>query len=287
MTVIDSHVHVWDLDRATYDWLDEATPLLNRSIDLVEAEWELAAAHVDGVVLVQSADNPEDTANMFRVADAHRQVVGVVGWVPLDDARRTADLLDQYQVDERFVGVRSLIHNRLDPDWIVGVEADTGLSILEARGIPFDFVTSSPATLRHVPVIADRHPDLRIVLDHLGKPPIGGSTADIARWRGALLEIGAIEQVFAKVSGLYPPVGSEKQLVEVVKTAVEAFGASRMMFGGDWPISLLFGGYESTWGNLSMALDPLTVAERRQILGETAVRCYGLRVERLDAAPPR
>ena len=124
-------------------------------------------------MLVQAADTAEDTAAMLEMADRHPIVAGVVGWVPLDRPRDTAGALAAFADKPRIVGIRNLIHTQGDPNWILRPEVDEGLGLLEEAGLPFDFVTSGPAALAHLPVLAQRHPALHIVLDHLGKPPIG------------------------------------------------------------------------------------------------------------------
>jgi len=90
MTVIDSHLHVWDLDRADYPWLGPHLAPIDVSLGLDDVRADLRFTGVDGVVLVQAADNAEDTATMFAVADAAAEVVGVVAWAPLDDPEVTA-----------------------------------------------------------------------------------------------------------------------------------------------------------------------------------------------------
>ncbi len=89
-------------------------------------------------------------------------------------------------MDRRFVGIRVLIHDMPDRDWIVRPGPDAGLAVLAAEQVPFDYVTADPSALRHVPTICERHPDLRLVIDHLAKPPVGGSAAQLRSWRELL-----------------------------------------------------------------------------------------------------
>ena len=287
--IIDAHQHVWNLSRAEYPWLDAGMAPIDRTMELSEIEPAMREAGVGATVLVQAADNEADTANMLRVADEHPQVVGVVAWVPLDEPDRAAIALDGLRGDDRVVGVRALIHTYADPEWILRPEVDEGLGLLESRGLTFDFVVASPAALAVLPTVSARHPGLSIVVDHLGKPPIGGSEAEHAVWRELIAAAASNPRVSAKVSGLYSASGSLADWTldtvrPFVADALELFGADRLMVGGDWPISVLAGGYERTWRALLSIAGGLAPAEATALLGGTATSVYGLAPERLAAA---
>jgi L-fuconolactonase len=278
VTRIDAHLHVWRRSAGGYRWLDAedvAAIADDRSLD--DAWAELQGAGFERVVLVQADDSDADTDHMLEQAAGRAEVAGVVGWLPLDHPRRAAARLEQLLSTSRLVGIRSLIHDRTDPDWIVRDEVDAGLSLLEEAGIPFDYVTASPAALVHLPTIAERHPGLAIVLDHLGKPPIGG---DLAPWQALLRSAARIPNLTAKLSGLAPCTTAE--LRPVVEIALEELGADRLMYGGDWPVVELAGGYGTWWSAVRPLLDELSSAAHDAILGGTAARVY--RMEEREAA---
>jgi L-fuconolactonase len=234
---------------------------------------------------VQAADNAEDSDCMFEHAAAHPEIVGVVAWVPLDRPAAAAERLDALRQRPEFVGVRNLIHDRADPDWLLRPDVGEGLGVLAAAGVPFDLVTSLPRHLSHVPALSERHPELRIVVDHLGKPPIG---ADCAQWRALLARAAENPRVYAKVSGLYPAAGDPTRwdagtLRPVVEHALDVFGPGRLMYGGDWPISVRYGGYHKVWAALSAIFDDLDPAARAGLLGGSATAFYRLPSDRLAA----
>jgi L-fuconolactonase len=270
MTAIDAHLHVWNRARADYPWLadPEVAPIAGDH-GLDEVLPSLRDSGIGRVVLVQAADNDDDTDNMLVEADAHPEVVGVVAWLPLDEPDRAAERLGALRRDRRVVGVRSLIHDRADPRWILGPEPDAGLGVLEAAGVPYDYVTASPATLEHLPVIGERHPELRIVLDHLGKPPVGD---DLSEWTRLLAAAAQNPLLSAKVSGLDP--ARPQALRPVLDTALELFGPDRLLYGGDWPVSDLVGGYGAWWAAIRPLLDELGETARSAILSGTAERVY-------------
>lgn len=277
MTVVDSHLHVWDLRAGDYAWLGPRHGELYASYGPDRAERELRAAGVDVAVLVQAEDSARDTRYLLDVADRCGFVGGVVGWLRLDDPDTTASQL-AYGAHHAFRGVRHLVHDDPRDDFLRMPEVRRSLATLARRGLPFDVPDAWPRHLGAVAELADAVADLTIVVDHLGKPPRGRD--DFTAWRSALREVARRPNTVAKLSGLQvegQPLTSEA-LTPVWEVALESFGPSRLMYGGDWPMTVPFGGYADTWSVLSELVDRLAADERAQVLGRTADRVYGLGV---------
>ena len=282
--VIDAHQHVWDPARAEYDWLGPELAPINGAMSFDDLAPELRAAGVDFTVQVQSADNPEDTALMRASAADHPEVVGIVGFAPLDDADGTAATLDAWAGDSLMVGVRNLIHNKPDPDWLLRPEVAASLEILEQRGVPLDVVAVLPRHLELVPILSARHPGLRMVIDHLGKPPIGLDSRE--PWTSLIAAAAENRHVHAKISGLYSATAdmgawTTAAIRPFFDLALESFGPDRLMSGGDWPIAVLAGGYTRVWEGLQPLFEGLEPEEREQVLGRTAQRFYRIDRTRL------
>ena len=287
MTIIDAHQHVWDPTRARYDWLTAELAPINRLIGFDELRPALREAGVDATVLVQSADNDDDTNLMLRTAETNPEIAAIVAYVPLERPVIAAERLAELRRNPRVVGIRNLIHEIPDPDWLLRPDVDEGLGVLEDAGVTFDLVAVLPRHLEHVPTLSERHPRLKIVIDHLSKPPIG--LDDREPWWSLIGRAAENPLVHAKVSGLYSATAdSSAWTVDAVRPfvarALEVFGADRLMYGGDWPISVLSGGYQRVWEGLSAIFAELNSEERRRILGETAKRFYGIDATALDAA---
>jgi len=282
--IIDAHQHIWDPSQARYDWLTSADAPIDRRIAFDELRPELHAAGVGFTVMVQSADNPEDTALMRESAERNAEVAGIVAYAPLDRPADCARTLASWTGDPLIVGVRTLIHNQSDPDWLLRPAVIESLRMLVDAGLTFDVVAVLPRHLELVPILAERVPGLRMVIDHLGKPPIGLS--DREPWWRLIADTAACPQVFAKVSGLYSATadvaawttGSVRPFVE---RALDVFGPERLMYGGDWPISVLAGGYARVWQGLRPLFAELPDRHREQVLGRTAARFYRLSPDRL------
>lgn len=281
MSVVDAHVHIWDLGLGVYAWPDESVPSLHRTIGFDEAWSSLADEGVSGAVLVQAADAAADTRHLIAVAAAHPAALGVVGWIPLRQPSEARELLAEFTRHSAFVGVRALLHTYDDPDWILA--ADDGLALLERAGLSFDYVTGDHRALHHLPELSERHPELSIVVDHLGRPPLGGSSHERAAWRALMAGAAANPLVSAKISGLYPPVGLSEshgydQIRRYVDAALELFGPRRLMYGSDWPVSTVAGGSRTGLEIVRTVVDELAPEHRDEILGGNAARIYRLQV---------
>lgn len=277
--IIDAHTHVWRRDSGEYGWITPALGVLDDDFGLDDLAAERAALGVDQVVLVQAADTAGDTDRMLVEAASRPEVVGVVAWLPLAEPGLD-EVLAERLATGRVVGVRALIHDMADTRWVLRDDVAAGLDQIAEVGLAFDIVTSGPAALGLVPQLAARHPSLRLVLDHLGKPPVGGDPAAFAEWRTLLRAAAAGPNVAAKLSGLAsavvaPDSWTVADLRPVVAEAVDAFGPDRLMYGSDWPVCLLAGGYTRAFEGLHDALD-VSADDLDQIHYRTAMTWYRL-----------
>jgi L-fuconolactonase len=281
--IIDAHQHIWDLSTGEYGWLEGTPQVLRRTYAQTDVLPLMRAHDVSHAVLVQADDTPGDTARMLEVAERHPDAIaGVVGWVDLTDRRAADTALDRLQARSCFCGVRHLIHDEPDPDWILQPAALEGLALLAERGVPFDVVAVLPRHLEHVATIARRLPDLRLIVDHLAKPPIADKGWE--PWAGLLGAAAQHPNVYAKVSGLNTAAAgsadwSSADLQPYVDHALECFGPERLLFGSDWPVALLAGDYGKVIHETRAALSGLTPGERDRIFGGTAVEAYHLDVQ--------
>jgi L-fuconolactonase len=277
-SIVDAHVHVWDAALAEYPWLVD-TPQLDDRYDLDDVADEHAAVGVRHVVLVQAADNVEDTEHMLAVAARDPRVAGVVGWLPLLHPDAATACLERW-AGRRLVGARHLIHRDPDPDLLSRRAVDDVLAELADRALTFDVCAESTHLLGLVPALAERHPQLTLVIDHLAKPPIEEHGWE--PWAGLLRRAAAAPNVVAKLSGLNTAAGvgaTTDDYQPYVDHALEVFGPDRLMFGGDWPFALLAArSYRDIVEPMLGCLTALDADERRAVLSGTARRVYGLSV---------
>ena len=240
-----------------------------------DLEKEIRETGMDGVVTVQARQTLEETRWLLTMAAENSFIKGVVGWVPLAEPSAYT-VLESFAEEPRLRAVRHVIQS--EPDgFLMRKDFNTGVSMLRKMGLAYDLLIHE-RQLPEAILFVDQHPQQVFVLDHLAKPRIKEQLFD--PWRKNLQELARRENVFGKISGLVTEADfsswNEAQLRPYYETALEAFGADRLMFGTDWPVCLLACSYRRWYDvvrNFTAALSP---PERADIFGGTAERAYGL-----------
>lgn len=249
--IIDTHVHIWQLDQSSYDWLKGAPALLNRSYSVADMEADRTAAGITGGILVQADNTLDDTEWMLQVAENTAWISGVVGWLPLTDPYATAALLaDKYNQHPYFKGVRHLIHDEADPKWLLQDTVIESLRVLAQYNLPYDMVGVLPEHIETALQVAAKVPGLRMIFDHLNQPPVA-QQEQFGKWGTLMQEAAQHENFYVKISGLGTAAGTAGWSAETIRPSIEFvlqhFGENRCCCGGDWPVSLLAGSYTYTW----------------------------------------
>lgn len=271
MTVIDAHQHYWNPTRADYGWLRPGSPLY-RSFLPDDLATSLADAAVGTTVLVQAAPTLAETDWLLDLAGRTPTVAGVVGWVDLDRPDVAALLAER--IPRGLVGIRPMLQDLPDPDWILARSA--GLRAVSDAGLGFDALVR-PAGLAPIAALAERHPGLRIVVDHAGKPPIG--TASMDDWWSAIRQVAARPNCVCKLSGLMteaPPCTPRDTVVALVRRVADLWGPDRLIWGSDWPVLTLAGDYREWLGLARDALADWDEKETAKVFGGNATRIYRL-----------
>ncbi|ABM09588.1 amidohydrolase family protein [Paenarthrobacter aurescens] len=283
--MIDSHLHLWTLDTFVtggvrhYPWLGPQHGELYRSFGEDEARETLDAAGVRGAVLVQADDTVADTESMLAVAARNPWVFGVVGWIRLDEPAEAAEHLHRFTAQSVFKGVRHLVHDDPRDDFLDLPQIRESLALVARRGLTLDIPDAYPRHLSSAVRLAREMPELTVVLDHLGKPPLADPQL-MDSWRADFSALGREPNSVAKLSGLHLP-GTEytaDALRPLFESALEAFGPERLMIGCDWPVSTLGAPYGRTLDVLLELVSSLSPSEQDLVLEETAIRTYGLAV---------
>ena len=282
MRIIDTHVHIWDLEKAEYPWLQGDTSILNRTWRIEEIEKDRKEAGITAGVLVQASGNLEDSELMLETAYKTDWIRGIVGWLPLMDPKATQQLLEEIFLKEKyFKGVRHQIHDEKDPKWLLQPAVIESLKLLASFDIPYDVVGILPSHIQTVIEVADKIPGLRMVFDHLNWPPIP-TKEKFGRW-GDLIKIAAQRKnLYAKISGLgTASVDFQDRTTDdikpYVKFVLEHFGPERCFCGGDWPVSMLANNYIKTWQTTKDILnDLLNDVQKDKVLFSNANNFYKL-----------
>jgi L-fuconolactonase len=277
MTRIDAHHHVWDLSVRDQPWT-ESLPALRRSFDIDELTPHLDAAGIDGTVLVQTISDPAETPELLTLAVSHPVIAGVVGWVDLESPA-VADalgVLGEHPGADALVGIRHQVQGEPDRSWLERPAVLRGLTAVGEAGLAYDLLVT-PDQLPAAISAASTLPDVRFILDHAGKPRI--ANGELEPWSSLIRSLAALPNVAVKLSGLATEASADwttEELRPFVDVLLDSFGTSRVMFGSDWPVSLLTADYAHTVETASQLLERLSVAERDAIFGLTAMTWYDL-----------
>lgn len=273
---IDSHQHFWDLAAVDYFWMPKDHPVLSRNY-LPADLWPIhERSRFDGSVVVQAAHNDAEGEWLLKLAQQESRILGVVAWADLQSAQ-LGHRLDYLQQQPKFVGIRHIVHDEPDVNWLLQPAVIAGLRELARRNIPYDLLLKPP----HIPVaieVMDLVPDLRCVIDHIAKPYI--AKGEVEPWLSGMRTLSQIPTMHVKLSGMITeakvPGWKAADLAPYVQHVLQLFGTNRCMFGSDWPVCLLAGSWKEVLASFTQAVGPMAIAGRNELLGETAARFYRL-----------
>jgi len=274
--IVDSHQHFWQLGRFDYPWMNPSLGVLYSDYLPDQLEPNLAQNGVGKTVLVQASNSVEESRWLLNLADQHPFIAGVVGWVDMasEDVDRQLDELTSHP---KFKGVRHLVESEPADDWLIQPQVLRGLKRLSTYGVSYDLLVHT-RHLKHIQKVVDACPDLKLVIDHMAKPPI--ASGEIDTWRQELRQVAANEQINCKLSGLVTEANwtswTTEDLRPYVDCALELFGSSRLLFGSDHPVCLLAASYERILECFRELLKDLTSDEQQMIFETNAMEFYRL-----------
>jgi L-fuconolactonase len=250
--MIDAHFHCWRLDRGDYGWLTPALGPIHR--DVAVADWARhAQAHgITGGVLVQAAPTEAETHFLLAQADAHPQVLGVVGWVDML-ASDAVERIGQLAQHPKLKGLRPMLQDIADPDWILQPELMPALQAMARHGLVLEALVRS-VHLPRIRTLVVQHPQLRVVIDHGAKPSPQEPVVDWENGLRAIAQATYADRVACKLSGLWtelPADADSRALTPWCDVLLSVWGPERLIWGSDWPVLELAADYDR-WRNWSV-----------------------------------
>ncbi|MEE9273007.1 MAG: amidohydrolase family protein [Robiginitomaculum sp.] len=270
---IDSHHHLWSLARGDYGWLTPELDVLFQDFLPIDLDRLIKKTAVKRTVLVQAAPTVAETRYLLSLAEESSSIAAVVGWVDMEASEAEYQICN-LSCHAKFRGIRPMMQDIPEPDWILKPELDPAFRALERLDLSFDALIRT-IHIRNLQEISRRYPALRIVINHAAKPNIaGGAFPD---WAEAMKKISESANIYCKISGLLTeaePRAAAQSLKPWVDHLIECFGAERLMWGSDWPVLNLVSNYKH-WAEMSDVLfAELAKAEQNFIYGETARAFY-------------
>lgn len=273
---IDAHQHFWAVARGDYGWLTPELDVIYRDFLPADLAPLLQDAGIDGTVLVQAAPTVAETEFMLFLADKTPFIKGVVGWVDFEDPTAT-DQIARLAEHDALVGLRPMIQDIPDPDWMLRADLAPAFEALMARDLTFDALTL-PRHLGALDQLLARYPQMRVVVDHGSKPLIRDGI--LTGWAEDMAAIARDSNAFCKLSGLVTEAAADWSLDDLrpyVDHLLTCFGPQRLIWGSDWPVCTLASDYARWVDTTDQLLAGLSASERDAILGGNAARAYNLR----------
>lgn len=275
------------MSRGDYGWLDAPSPAfdpLRRDFEPAQFEPLRAQFGVRQTVMVQAAPTTGETEHLLDLSARSPWITGVVGWVDLADATSTV-ILEHWARNPVFKGVRPMLQDLPDPRWIATAPQPRVIDALERLGLRLDALVRP----QHLPALVQfvqRHPQLPVVIDHGAKPPTQAGELQ-SYWCTHIATLARQPQVCCKVSGLLteiPDSGATlDQQIDAVRPLwdhlLDCFGASRLIWGSDWPVLSLAADY-GRWIAVCEALfADLPTADQASLWWRNAAGFYALALE--------
>jgi L-fuconolactonase len=276
MVKIDAHQHFWQYNPVRDAWITDDMATIRRDFLPPDLQPVLAQHEFAGCVVVQSDQTETENAFQLRNAAAYPFIKGVVGWVDLR-APNIAERLDYYQQFDLLKGFRHVLQGEPDRALMLTPSFRRGIAALGPRGYTYDLLIF-PDQLNFAQQLVAAHPHQRFVLDHIAKPPI--KARQLGNWAKDLRALAAHANVWCKVSGMVTEANWHAwQLADFwpyLDVVFEAFGPERVMFGSDWPVCQVAGGYDAVVGLAEKYLVGFSAHEQARFWGQNAATFYNL-----------
>jgi L-fuconolactonase len=270
---VDAHQHFWKYNPAEYEWIDDSMVAIRRDFLPEDLEPQLERNEFQGSIAVQARQTLEETRWLLELANRSSKILGVVGWVDLCSPD-VCSQLSEFTRNPKLVGIRHIVQSEPDNRFLLRPDFLRGITTLEEFDLAYDILIYT----KHLPVAAEfveRFAKQRFVLDHLAKPAI--KLREIESWAAGVRGLAAFPNVFCKLSGLVTEADWQRwkpeDIAPYLNIAFEAFGASRLMIGSDWPVCLVAGSYHRTIDVVKNYLQGYPAETRDAVLGENA-RCF-------------
>lgn len=232
---------------------------------------------IDGCVLVQVDQTPDENDFQLQNAAQYDFIKGVVGWVDLQ-AKDIEDQLRELKGYEKLKGFRHILQGEADRALMLKPAFLNGISKLRDFGFTYDILIF-PDQLKYAAELASQFPDQPFVLDHIAKPDI--KNQKIEGWKQDIQELAKYDNVYCKASGMVTEADwklwKAEDFTPYLDVVFEAFGAERVMYGSDWPVSLVAASYRQVKDLVKNYISKCSTDEQELFWGGNATKFYNLK----------
>ncbi|MDX2246919.1 MAG: amidohydrolase family protein [Bacteroidia bacterium] len=271
---LDAHQHFWKYDPKDYGWISDAMTVIKRDFYPEDLAVELEKAGFSGVISVQARQTLAENDFLLGLAEHYDWIRGVVGWVDLCSEEAEGQL-ELFAAHPKAVGVRHIIHDEADDDFMLRADFRRGIGLLQKYRMTYDLLLFPRHLPRAIELVAE-FPEQPFVLDHISKPPIRSQSMD--PWKKDIGILAGFSHVCCKLSGMVTETVWGKWKPEdffpYLDVVMDVFGEDRLMIGSDWPVCKLSGEYGETMGIVRSYLSHFSEHTQQKILGGNAEKFY-------------
>ena len=279
-SVVDTHLHLWQVDRFDYPWLNDIPPL-NRSFLLEDFHQHSKEVDISEMVFVQcdtiASQGLDEARWIASLADVDSRIKGIVAFAPIEEGAGVKSYLDELVKIPKIKGVRRLLHVLDDNEFCLQPSFIEGLHILSDYNLSFDICMRHDQLSNGVRMV-QQCPDLQFMLDHIGIPDIENKVFD--SWRDNIESLSDFDNVCCKISGVVTTADHQSWTVDEISPyishAIDCFGWDRVAYGGDWPVSTLATTYPRWVEVLDHIVSGASDYQKRNLYRENAIKFYQL-----------
>tara|TARA_B100001029_G_scaffold114371_1_gene94587 strand:+ start:1513 stop:2346 length:834 start_codon:yes stop_codon:yes gene_type:complete len=274
--IIDSHQHFWNYDPIRDIWIDNSMAVLKRNFLPKDLKKIYQINSIEGCVAVQADQSEEETIFLLDQASKNNFIKGVIGWLDIKSSKLN-DLLSYYTKYPAFKGLRHIVQNEKDVNFMLKSDFQRGLSFLEEYNLTYDILINAHQMDQAIKMVK-KNPNQIFILDHIGKPKISKNVD--STWIKNINELSLNENVFCKISGLVTETKFLKWKVNdfypYLEVVFNAFGIDRIMYGSDWPVCLLASNFKDTLDILNYYISSFSENEKNKVMSLNAIKAYNL-----------
>ncbi len=273
---IDSHQHFWHYCEVKHSWINDQMSAIKKNFLPEDLHQELQDKGIDGCVAVQADQHESETNFLIEQSQKHDFIKGVVGWVDLR-AKKVERRLEHYAQEKIIKGFRHVVQDEPHVDFMMWSNFQNGISQLEKFGFTYDILIY-PSQLHAALYTVQKHPNQKFVIDHIAKPNI--KEGQIEDWKKGMKELAACENVSCKLSGMVTEADwkgwKQEDFTPYLDNVMDLFGIDRVMYGSDWPVSLIEWTYGDVKGIIDTYTENFSASEKEKIYGKNAIEFYSL-----------
>lgn len=276
---IDSHQHFWHYNTSDYGWIGGGMSVLKKDFLPNELKCEMDSIGFDGSIAVQARQSYDETEWLLKLTEKYDFIKGVVGWVDLCSPL-VEDELKKYTTHKKLVGVRHVVHDEPDEEFILAEYFLNGIGLLKEYNLTYDILIF-PNHLENTIKFVEKFPLQTFVLDHIAKPNI--KDKKVLPWKENISQLAQFPNVFCKLSGMVtendPKNWNKADFIPYLDVVFESFGIDRIMIGSDWPVCRLGGKYNEIMDIVFNYFNEFSKEEKDKVFGLNAMKAYNLKTE--------